>query len=356
MKIVLALDSFKGSLSSSEAAMCAREGILRVCPQAEIKVVPVADGGEGTIEALACGENARKVSISVHGPLGEPLMADDAVMGNAIAVVELAKACGLPLVPAALRNPEKTSTFGMGEQIRHAIDGGARRFLLGIGGSATNDGGMGLLQALGWRFLDENGNALAPCGEILARIREIDAAQADGRLKDCVFEVACDVDNPLCGPNGAAHVYAPQKGATPAQVLSLDEGLRHFGALTEKTTGVCVLEYPGAGAAGGVGAACLAFLKARLRRGIDCVLDAVNFDSCLNGADWVVTGEGRLDRQSLMGKTPQGVASRAQKKGIPVVALAGAVEADAAALRRAGIVAAFAIGRGPLPLDLALRP
>lgn len=356
MKVVIAFDSFKGSLSSLELAASAREGIFRVCPDAEVSAVAIADGGEGTLEALAADEGARKMRVRVNGPLGEPAAAAYALLPGDIAVVELAQSSGLPMVPPQRRDPETTTTFGMGEVILDALDKGARRFLIGLGGSATNDGGMGFLTALGWKFLDEKGAVLPGVGASLARVRDIDSSGADARLRQCAFDVACDVDNPLCGPRGAARVYGPQKGATSAQVEALDGGLRNFAACVQRAFGIDVLDVPGAGAAGGCGAACLAFLKARLRPGIECVLDAVGFDALLQGADLVLTGEGRLDAQSLMGKAPQGIARRAKSRGVPVVALAGSVQVDGAALREAGIVSAFSIQTGPVSLEDAMRP
>ncbi len=355
MKIVLAFDSFKGSRGPLETGGSAREGILRAVGDAEVSVLGVADGGEGTLEAFMDNENVRAVRVQVSGPLGDAVQAAYAILPNGTAVIELAQTAGLTLIEPRRRDPLKTTTLGMGELIAHALKGGARKFLLALGGSATNDGGTGLLHSLGWRFLDKDKQELFPCGGNLERIEFIDTNAADAALKNCAFEVACDVDNPLCGPRGAAQVYAPQKGANAEDVARLDKGLAHYAQVVERTLGIQISDTPGAGAAGGVGGACLAFLKAQLRPGIDCVLDALDFDEKIRGADWVVTGEGRTDAQSLMGKAPQGIARRARAQGIPAIVVSGGVKVPGEALRQAGICAGFCTLRDVMTLEQAME-
>jgi glycerate kinase len=292
----------------------------------------------------------------VSGPLGEPVRAFYGITGHdGIAVIEMAAASGLGLVPPHLRNPLKTSSYGTGELIRSALDAGARRFVIGIGGSATNDGGAGMLQALGVKLLDANGGELGRGGAELARLARIDIAGLDRRLKDCVVDVACDVTNPLVGPKGASAIFGPQKGATPEMVKQLDNSLRHYAEVIARDLGVNVAEVPGAGAAGGMGAAMLAFLSGHLRSGSEVVADAIGLDAELADADLVITGEGRLDSQTIQGKTPIGVARVAQAHGVPVIGLAGCLSPDAAVVHQHGIDAVFCAVRKACSMEEALR-
>ena len=346
MKIVIASDSFKGSLASIEVAQSIEMGILDVFPSCDIVKVAVADGGEGTMDALCQSLGGKVVRIPVEDPIGRTINASYVILedGNT-AVLEMSSASGLTLLTPAERNPMLTSTYGTGQLIDDAIGRGCRRFLVGIGGSATNDAGMGMLTALGYRFLDAEGNELSGAGASLSKVCGIDCSGVSQAVRDSEFIVACDVDSPLYGPDGAAYVFAPQKGADPDMVKALDDGLRHYADVVASYTGKipmhggpsCTGEtsimkdaasMPGAGAAGGLGYAFVAFFGARLQRGVDMVLDAVGFDSIIEGADLVITGEGRIDAQTLTGKTPYGVLQRASRQNIPVIALAGSVALD----------------------------
>ena len=346
MKIVIASDSFKGSLASIEVARSVEMGILDVFPSCDVVKVAVADGGEGTMDALCQSLGGRFIRIPVQDPIGRTINASYVILedGNT-AVLEMSSASGLTLLTPAERNPMLTSTYGTGQLIDDAIGRGCRRFLVGIGGSATNDAGMGMLTALGYRFLDAEGNELSGAGASLSKVCGIDCSGVSQAVRDSEFIVACDVDSPLYGPDGAAYVFAPQKGADPDMVKALDDGLRHYADVVASYTGKipmhggpsCTGEtsimkdaasMPGAGAAGGLGYAFVAFFGARLQRGVDMVLDAVGFDSIIEGADLVITGEGRIDAQTLTGKTPYGVLQRASRQNIPVIALAGSVALD----------------------------
>lgn len=355
MKIVIAPDSYKESLSAMAVANEIEAGFREIFPDAEYRKVPVADGGEGTVQAMIDASGGRLVELRVRGPLGEPVAAFYGMMGDErTAVIEMAAASGLELVPPALRDPMRTTSFGTGELIRDALDAGARRFVLGIGGSATNDGGAGMLQALGGRLLDRAGDDLAPGGGALAALDRIDLSRLDTRIKDCVFEVACDVSNPLVGPQGASHIFGPQKGATAAMVEQLDAGLRHYADVIARDLGRQVAEVPGAGAGGGIGAAMLVFLGGRLRPGSEIVTDAVGLDAAVADADLVVTGEGRIDSQSVHGKTPVGVARVARRHGRPVIAIAGCLGQGAAAVHEHGIAAVFGAVSRPCTVEQAL--
>ena len=346
MKIVIASDSFKGSLASIEVAQSIEMGILDVFPSCDVVKVAVADGGEGTMDALCQSLGGKVVRIPVEDPIGRTINASYVILedGNT-AVLEMSSASGLTLLTPAERNPMLTSTYGTGQLIDDAIGRGCRRFLVGIGGSATNDAGMGMLTALGYRFLDAEGNELPGAGPSLSKVCGIDCSGVSQAVRDSEFIVACDVDSPLYGPDGAAYVFAPQKGADPDMVKALDDGLRHYADVVASYTGKipmhggpsCTGEtsimkdaasMSGAGAAGGLGYAFVAFFGARLQRGVDMVLDAVGFDSIIEGADLVITGEGRIDAQTLTGKTPYGVLQRASRQNIPVIALAGSVALD----------------------------
>ena len=355
MKIVIAPDSFKESLSALDVALHIREGFRAVYPDADYVVLPVADGGEGTVDALVAATGGRRITRRVVGPLGDEVEAFYGVTGDGdAAVIEMAAASGLELVPPDARNPLVTTTFGVGELIRAALDDGARRFIIGIGGSATNDGGAGMLQALGVRFLDAGGRDLALGGGALADLERIDLSGLDPRLPACAIEVACDVDNPLVGPHGASAIFGPQKGATPEMVRVLDANLARYAALIERTIGKSVADMPGAGAAGGLGAGLHAFLGARLRPGIEIVMETVEMDRVVADADLIVTGEGRLDGQTIHGKTPIGVASVAERHGKPVIAIAGSPGRGFEAVYDHGIAAVFSVLSRPCTVAEAL--
>lgn len=354
MKIVVAPDSFKESLSAPEVAEAIARGWLRVFPEAEVLLRPMADGGEGTVDAVlaACGGERRELRVS--GPLGEPVQAHWGWLGDATAVLEMAAASGLHWVPAGQRDATRASSYGTGELIRAALDAGARRIILGLGGSATNDGGAGLLRALGVRFLDAQGVELEPGGLALAQLAHVDVSGLDPRLLNVQVEVAADVDNPLCGPRGASHVFGPQKGASTEQVLELDAALGHFAQVVAATLGKDHSGFPGVGAAGGLGFAARAFLHARFRPGIELVAELSELAAAVQGADLLITGEGRLDSQSLHGKTPVGVARVAAAAGVPVIALAGSLGEGYQAVYEAGIDAAFSLTCGPQSLAQAM--
>jgi len=342
MKIVIAPDSFKESLSALEAASAIEAGFREIFPDADYVKVPVADGGEGTVHAMVAATGGRLVILQATGPLGRPVEAFYGLSGDGLtAVVEMAAASGLELVAPAERDPLAATSRGTGELIRAALDAGARRFILGVGGSATNDGGAGMLQALGVGLLDAHGAQLAPGGAALARLERIDVAQLDPRIGECVFDVACDVSNPLVGPRGASAIFGPQKGATPAMVDQLDANMRHYASIIARDLGQDVAEIPGAGAGGGIAAAMLVFLNGRLRPGSEIVADAVGLDAAVADADLVVTGEGRIDSQTVNGKTPIGVARVAGRHGKPVIAIGGCLAADAHAVHAHGIAATF---------------
>ena len=328
-RIVVASDSFKGCLSSLQVADSVQRGVRDVYPGCEVVKVAVADGGEGTSEAIAHASGGIRRTVSVSDPLGRPVDASYLICSDGTVIMEMSQASGLTLLQAAERNPMLTSTYGFGEMIADALDKGARRFIIGIGGSATNDAGIGMLEALGYRFTDKDGHLLKACGASLSKVSRIDFLNVNPYLKEAEFMVACDVDSPFCGPDGAAYVYAPQKGATPEMVVELDAGMRHFAEILSQTESVGNVDSPGAGAAGGLGGALKAFLKAEIRRGADIVLDAVGFDDAVKDADLVITGEGRIDSQTMTGKLPYVVAERAASRNIPVVAICGCAEVDA---------------------------
>lgn len=354
-KIVIAPDSYKESLSALEVAQAVAAGFRQIFPDAEYVLVPVADGGEGTVDAMVAATGGRRQAVAVSGPLGERVEAFYGLTGDgATAVIEMAAASGLALVPPAQRNPLRTSSRGTGELIRAALDAGARRFILGIGGSATNDGGAGMVQALGARLLDAEGRALDGSGGELARLERIDVSALDPRLAECRIEVACDVDNPLTGPRGASAVFGPQKGATPEMVQVLDANLAHLARIVERDLGVAVDQVPGAGAAGGMGAAMLAFFGATLKPGIEIVTAAVDLDAHVRDADLVITGEGRIDFQTVHGKTPIGVARVAKRHGKAVIGIAGSLGANVGVVHEHGIDAVFSVLSRPCTLDEAL--
>ena len=355
MRILVAPDSFKGSLSAPAAARAMARGIRAVFPEADVVEIPLADGGEGTVEALVAATGGSLRHAAVRGPLGEPVTAAWGVLGDGrTAVIEMAAASGLLRVPEGRRDPRLASTSGTGDLVKAALDAGLRRIVLGLGGSATNDGGAGFARALGARFLDAGERELPEGGAALARLARVELAGLDPRLAETELLVACDVDNPLCGPRGASAVFGPQKGATPEAVRELDAALARFARIAARDTGREAAEVPGAGAAGGLGAGLLFFTPARLRPGVAVVLEAVGFDRRAEGADLVFTGEGRTDAQTAMGKAPSGVAAAAQRHGIPVVCLSGGLGEGADLLLTRGIDALAAVPPAPMGLEAAL--
>lgn len=326
-KIILAFDSFKGSVGSVEITESLVRSIRQKWPACQVYGFPIADGGEGTVEMIAYHFPVQRILCQVHGPLMQPMAASYVVTSDGTVILETAAASGYALVDEEHRNPLETTTLGTGELIRDALCRGYRKFVLGLGGSATNDAGIGILYALGVRFYDAAGNELHPVGRSLGEIARMDISKFFPEAKDASFTLACDVQNPLYGTHGAAFVYAPQKGATPEQVLLLDSGLRTYAAFLERETGYRVADIPGAGAAGGIGGGLLPFLNAELKSGIDILLDLVHFDEVLLNADLVLTGEGKIDGQTGMGKALGGVLKRAQGKQVPVVGLGGSIEA-----------------------------
>ena len=344
MKIVIAPDSYKESLSALEVATQIELGFREIFPDAQYVKLPMADGGEGTVQAMIEATQGRRVEVEATGPLGQRIRSFYALTGDgATAMIEMAAASGLELVPPAQRNPELTTSYGTGELIAAALDAGARHLILGLGGSATNDAGAGMLQALGVKLLDAAGNDLPRGAAALARLERIDVSGLDARLAACTVEVACDVDNPLTGERGASAIFGPQKGATPAIVQSLDAGLKHFAQIVLRDLGVDVDGVPGAGAAGGMGAAMLAFLHGQLRPGCEIIAQAVGLEEAVRDADLVITGEGRIDQQTIFGKTPFGVATVARKHGKPVIGIAGSLGANAHVVHDHGIDAIFSV-------------
>jgi glycerate kinase len=355
MRIVAAPNAFKGCLTAIAAADAMTAGVLRAAPGADVVRVPVADGGDGLVDVAIEGLGGEARVVTVCGPRGEPTRAAFCyVPAMKFAAVEMALASGLALLARDRRDPTRTTTRGTGELIRAALDLGVSRIGVGIGGSATNDGGIGMAAALGARFLDDRGAAVEPVGGELGRVRRIDLSGLDPRVTSVRFEAVCDVDNPLCGPTGAAHVYGPQKGATPEQVEALDAGLANLADVIERDLGVDVRDLPGSGAAGGLGAGLRAFLGAELRRGVDLVLELVDLHGKLAGADLVLTGEGQIDFQTAYGKAPAGVGAAARARGIPCIAIAGGVGDGLGDLHAIGIDAVFSLCPGPVTLDEAM--
>ena len=357
MKAVIAIDSLKGSLSSIEAGQAIAEGIKKADAKAEVVIRPLADGGEGTVEALVCGMNGTLQHVKVTGPLGEPVVCEYGIIDETkTAVIEMSGAAGITLVPDTKKNPLYTTTYGVGEVIRDAIEKGCRRFIVGIGGSATNDGGIGMLQALGYGFLNKDGQQV-PFGAIgLRELETITDTYVLPELAECEFKIACDVTNPLCGENGCSAVYGPQKGANPSMIMEMDKWLRYYAALAREKFPKANPNESGTGAAGGLGFAFLTFTNAVLESGIKIVLEETKLESYVKGADVVVTGEGRLDFQTAMGKAPVGVAGLAKKFDIPVLAFAGSVTKDATECNKNGIDAFFPILRGISTLEEAMKP
>jgi glycerate 2-kinase len=355
VKIVIAPDSFKGSLSAYEVAANIEIGIKKVINDVEIIKVPMADGGEGTVKSLVDGSGGRIINLKVKGPLLRQVDSFYGITGDGkTAVIEMAAASGLPLISGEERNPLKTTTYGTGELIKHALDMGCRNIMIGIGGSATNDGGAGMLQALGVKLLDKNEREIGSGGECLLDLRKIDLSHMDRRIEECSITAACDVSNPLCGPTGASAVFGPQKGADEAMVKILDECLLNFAMVIKRDLGTNIKDIPGAGAAGGLGGGLLAFLKAKLSRGIDIVIEATNLEKKIEGADLVITGEGMIDYQTAYGKTPYGVAMIAKKYGIPVIAIVGGIGENAEILYEKGFDSIFSIVDKPMVLEEAM--
>ena len=348
-KCIVVSDSFKGTLPSSRICALARDVFGRIMPDCELITVPVADGGEGTVDCFVQALGARRVFTSVSGPYGEPVRAGFAVIGET-AIIEMASAAGLPLV-GDKKDPMRAGTRGVGQLIAHAVSGGCKKILLGLGGSATNDGGCGCAYALGAVFTDINGRSFVPTGGTLRDIEKIDLSGVKKLLGGVEVTVMCDVDNPLYGKNGAAYVFAPQKGADAQGVEILDDNLRHLARKILECTGADVSELPGGGAAGGMGAGCVAVVGGRLCSGIDAILDAVSFDDMLEGAGMVIAGEGKLDSQSLQGKVVSGVARRTGAKGVPLVVLSGVVDDSAADVYCRGVSAVFCTNRAARPVS-----
>ena len=355
-KIVLAIDSFKGCLSSKEIEQCIAEEIHRILPSCQTVCIPIADGGEGMLDTLIEATQGTFVSTQAHDPLMRIRPARYGILGDQrTAIIEMAEINGLTTLSPIERNPMKTSTYGTGELIKDALEKGFCRFIIGIGGSATNDAGMGMMQALGAHLYDKQGNELEQGGKIMEQIAHIDLNHLHPALKEATFIVACDVQNPFCGPQGAAYVFARQKGANEEQIRQLDEGMRHLALLIERDFSYNINKVKGSGAAGGLGGAFATFLQAHLQSGIDLLLDAVDFDRKITNADWIITGEGKADRQTAEGKVPAGVLKRAKKANIPVMLIAGKVE-DKACLKQMGFARIVQISPDTLPLEEAMRP
>lgn len=355
MKIVIAPDSYKESLSALEVATAIESGFREIFPTAEYVKLPVADGGEGTVEAMVAATCGRIVNVAVKGPLGEAVDGFYGLSGDEqCAFIEMAAASGLELVPAAQRDPLVTTSWGTGELIRHALDSGVKHIIIGIGGSATNDGGAGMVQALGAKLLDKQGQQIGPGGAALETLASIDVRELDKRLADCRIEVACDVTNPLTGKEGASAIFGPQKGATPKMIARLDQALGHYAKLIARDLDVEVLNLAGGGAAGGMGAGLFAFCGAELRRGIEIVTEALSLDAHVADADLVITGEGRIDSQTINGKVPVGVASVAKRYNVPVIGIAGSLTADVGVVHDHGIDAVFSVIYKICSLDDAL--
>ena len=357
VNVVIAIDSFKGSLTSLEAGYAVKEAIMKLDAEAEVFVRPLADGGEGTVAALSALADAEIVEVTVAGPLMDTVKAKYCIVHNRkLAIIEIAEAAGHHLLPKEQLDPMRTTTFGVGQIIADAIEKGCRNFLIGLGGSATNDGGAGMLQALGYSLLDKCGKAIVKGARGLEDLHYVSDVNALPQLKECKFRVACDVKNPLCGDDGCSSVFAPQKGATPESIYQMDDWLSRFAYLTREIEPAADPDMPGAGAAGGLGFAFASFLKGTLEPGIDIVLQETNLESYIAEADIVVTGEGRLDRQTVMGKAPVGVAKLAKQYGKPVIAFAGCATQDAEVCNAHGIDAFFPILRQPTTLQEAVDP
>ena len=354
LKIVIAIDSFKGSMTSVEAGNASALGIKRCFPDAQIQVLPIADGGEGTVEALVEGLNGSFKSVTVKNPLYRDTVAQYGIVGNT-AIIEMASASGIALLQKEELNLMIATTYGVGEIIKDAIFSGCRDFIIGIGGSATNDGGVGMLQALGFEFLDEDKNAVSFGAVVLDKIKYINDEYVLPELKDCKFNIACDVKNPLYGKNGCSAVFAAQKGATPEQIGILDKSIIHYANKTKEKYPMTDPNFAGSGAAGGLGFAFRSYLNGKLQSGIELILEKINIEKSIKDADLVITGEGRLDSQTIMGKAPIGIAKLAKKHKKPVIALSGCVTNEATVCNAHGIDAFFPIIRTPCTLDEAMN-
>ena len=355
MKFLFASDSFKGTLSSEQIITLLDAAAKNLFPDCETMGIPVADGGEGTIDAVISVLHGSIYEVDVHGPLMEEVVSRYGETGNGAAVIEMAAASGLPMVPVDKRDPRVTTTYGTGELIKTALDRGCRDITIAIGGSATNDGGMGAMRALGIRFLDENGEELSGCGNDLARVADIDISGLHSAVKDARFTIMCDVNNPLTGPDGATYTFGKQKGGSPEILDELEQGMIHYAALIREKVGTDVDQIPGSGAAGGLGAAFCVFLKAEMKSGIETVLDLIHFDELLEGVDLVITGEGRIDWQSAFGKVPSGIGNRCRKKGIPAIAIVGGMGDKAEMIFDHGIDSIITTINGAMGLDEALE-
>ncbi len=356
MRILIAPQSLKGSLTAAGAGQAIAKGVAAVYPEAEIDIVPVADGGEGTVRALVDATRGMIVEQTVTGPLGEPVDAFFGLLGDGrTAAIEMAACAGLPLVPPERRDPRITTTFGVGELILAALEYGCNRFIIGIGGSATNDGGAGMAQALGASLQTAEGKEIAHGAAALATLTRISTEMMDVRLQACTFDVACDVTNPLCGPNGASAVYGPQKGATPEIVAQMDAALEHYAQTIKRDLGLAVRDVPGAGAAGGLGAGLLAFLHATLRPGAQIVMEAVQLEKHMRLADLVITAEGQIDSQTAYGKTVGAVAGLAKRYGLPVLAIAGGLGENYQQIYKLGVDAIAVLPSGPMTLEYAME-
>lgn len=357
-KVVIAIDSFKGSLSSLEAGEAARLGVCSVFPECRVEVLPIADGGEGLLEVLLTTQGGILISLDAHSPLMERCATNYGIsLDGRTAFIEMARISGLPLVPTEQRNPMLTTSFGTGELIKDALNRGCREFIVGLGGSATNDAGLGMLQALGYRFYDRNGRLLGVeipmCGALMSDVYVIDDSDALSCLQEAHFIIASDVDNPFCGLGGAAEIFAPQKGADAAMVTRLDQGMQHVAKVFSRTTGRDITRLAGSGAAGGMGGALLAFFSTTLQSGAELLLKQLHFAEVISGADIILTGEGWVDRQTLMGKVPSRILSEANKQHIPVMLLAGGI-ADEDILNEAGFAGVFSITPAPISLEQAM--
>lgn len=356
MKIVVAPDSFKGSISAQDICANVKKGIHLVLPEAEVIELPLADGGEGTMENMVYSSNGKKINVSVTGPLSVNVNAAYGVLGDgATVVIEMAQASGLPLIEESERNPLIATSFGTGELIRHALDKGYRKFIVGLGGSATNDAGTGMLKALGVKFYDESGQELEEGGLALGQLYRYDDSNLDPRIKESTFVIASDVRNKLCGPNGASAIFGPQKGATPEMVIQLDSALNQFAEVVLEQKGQDIRELEGGGAAGGMGVALISFLNAEVQSGIDVVMEKIRFQEIISDVDLIITGEGKLDLQTLEGKVISGVTKIANEKRIPVIALCGGLNLQTEKFKELGVLTAFSVVPGPCSLREAMN-
>lgn len=356
MKIVVAPDSFKGSLTAKAVAEAIESGIKSVYEKANIIKIPMADGGEGTVQSLVDGSRGKIIKVKVKGPLLKEVDAFYGILGDGkTAVIEMAAASGLPLIAKEERNPLKTTTYGTGELIKHALNMGCRNIIIGIGGSSTNDGGSGMAAALGIKFLNQNGENIGFGGEGLASLHRVDVSNMDARIKECKITAACDVDNPLCGPTGASHVFGPQKGADEEMIKILDNNLSNYADVIKRDLNIEIKDVPGAGAAGGMGGGLLAFFNTKLKSGVEIVIETTNLEENIKDADLVITGEGMIDYQTAFGKTPFGVAMLAKKYNIPVIAIAGGIGKGTEILYDKGITSIFSIVDKPMQLEEAVE-